>query len=367
VTNHEDVAHGAAAAALERDSTLAALLGGGVPVWVAPMAGGPSRPELVIGATRAGSFAQLAAGYKTAAAMSAEIRRVHEAGVELFGVNVFVPNRWAVDRDEFTAYARSLRGTADRLGYTDEWALPREDDDDWHAKIDALLRHPVAAVSFTFGLPGVDIIDRLRAAGSLTIQTVTSVDEAVRSERAGIDVLIVQAYAAGGHSGTWRPDAMPDDVPLTELVSAVRAATRLPIAAAGGIATADDVRAVLAAGAAAGVVGTAVLRSPESGASRLHKDALGDPGYTQTKLTRAFTGRAARALVNQFVVDHDAESIVGYPAVHHLTRPIRQAAIQAGDASALNLWAGTGWRSARVAALAELLTDLTPDSTGQRP
>lgn len=329
-------------------------------MWVAPMAGGPSRPELVIAAARAGSFAQLAAGYKTAAAMSDEIRQVQSAGVAVFGVNVFVPNVRPVDPDDYTAYAQSLQTTADRLGYSGGLAAPREDDDDWHAKIDAFVAHPVPVVSFTFGLPSVDVIDRLRAAGTITIQTVTSVDEALRSERAGIDILMVQGYAAGGHSGIWQPDVLPDDLPLTDLVSAVRAATRLPIAAAGGIATAGDVHAALAAGAAAAAVGTAVLRSPESGASAVHKDALADPAYNETKLTRAFTGRPARALVNRFILDHDATSISGYPAVHHLTRPLRQAAMQAGDASALNLWAGAGWRSARDAAVADILTELSP-------
>jgi NAD(P)H-dependent flavin oxidoreductase YrpB (nitropropane dioxygenase family) len=93
-------------------------------------------------------------------------------------------------------------------------------------------------------------------------------------------------------------------------------------------------------------VGTAVLRSPESGASAVHKDALADPRHDRTALTRAFTGRVARALVNRFVAEHDAAAPVGYPALHHLTRPLRAAATAAGDPSAVNLWAGTGWRHA---------------------
>lgn len=123
------------------------------PVWVAPMAGGPSRPELVIAAARAGHFAQLAAGYKTADAMSAEIRQVREAGVDLFGVNLFVPNPHPVVRDDYDAYAESLRATAQRVGYAGDPAALREDDDDWDAKIAALLADPVPVVSFTFGLP----------------------------------------------------------------------------------------------------------------------------------------------------------------------------------------------------------------------
>lgn len=158
----------------------------------------------------------------------------------------------------------------------------------------------------------------------------------------------------------WEPNTLPAERPLSDLVRDVRQATSLPVIAAGGIASAFDVTTLLAAGAAAVVVGTAVLRSPESGASVLHKDALADPSYTETRLTRAFTGRPARALVNRFVLDHDSSAVSGYPALHHLTRPIRQAAVKAGDASALNLWAGLGWRSTREAPLAALLSELTP-------
>jgi nitronate monooxygenase len=123
-----------------------------------------------------------------------------------------------------------------------------------------------------------------------------------------------------------------------------------------------DVREALHAGAAAVAVGTAVLRTPESGASTLHKTALANPQYTRTTLTRAFTGRPARGLVNQFVLDHDGHAPVGYPALHHLTRPLRAAASRANDHSAINLWAGEGWRAASDDPVAEVLARLEPPS-----
>ncbi|WP_423920946.1 nitronate monooxygenase [Frigoribacterium sp. 2-23] len=335
----------------------APLVGLGV-VWVAPMAGGPSRPELVIAAARAGSFAQLAAGYKSAAAMVDEIMAVRAAGVTTFGVNLFVPNVHPVVAEEYERYARALRSTARRLGVDDPAVAPREDDDEWDAKIAALVADPVPVVSFTFGLPRASVVSRLHEVGTVLLQTVTSVEEAVRSEAAGVDVLVVQGWGAGGHSGVWAPGAQPEDVPLPELVARVVAATTLPVAAAGGIAGRRDVDKAVAAGASAVVVGTAVLRSPESGASGLHKEALADEQYDETVLTRAFTGRPARALVNRFVRDHEPEAVSGYPALHHLTKPLRVAATAAGDASALNLWAGQGWRGARDAPVAEILADL---------
>lgn len=339
---------------------LPGLLGRSGPVHVAPMAGGPSRPELVVAAARADHFAQLAAGYKTATAMSEEIERVEAAGVDLFGVNLFAPNPHPICPADYDAYARSLQPTADRLGLADPWPGLREDDDHWDAKLHVLLDRPVPVVSFTFGLPGADAVAALRAAGSITLQTVTSPAEALRAQRAGVDALVVQGADAGGHSGVWDPGVVPARVPLPELVRRVRAATDLPLVAAGGIADRGDVRAALDAGAAAVAVGTAVLRTPEAGTSHVHRDALSDPRFTATRLTRAFTGRPARALVNRFVREHDGEAPVGYPALHHLTRPLRSAAAAAGDADAVHLWAGQGWRAARPAPAADVLAGLTP-------
>lgn len=330
------------------------------PVWVAPMAGGPTRPELVVAAARSGHFSQLAAGYKTAAALEAEVESVRAAGVELFGVNLFVPNPHRIAPEDYASYAGSLGATALRSGLVDPLPALTEDDDDWAAKLQLLLEHPVPAVSFTFGLPDVALIEALHTAGTLTIQTVTSEAEARTAQASGIDVLMVQGWAAGGHSGVWSPGQQPARIPLIELIGLVLAGTTVPVVAAGGIATRQDVRAALEAGASAVAVGTAVLRTPESGAAPLYKAALADPRYTGTTLTRAFTGRPARALVNSFVLDHDRAAPIGYPALHHLTRPIRTAATAAGDPSSVNLWAGEGWRSATELPLGEVLAQLSP-------
>ena len=137
----------------------------------------------------------------------------------------------------------------------------------------------------------------------------------------------------------------------------MRAAVALPLAAAGGIMDAAGLDRALAAGAEAGQLGTAFLRTDESGARQLHKDALASPHFTQTELTRAFTGRWARALVNEFVRDHP-DAPEAYPAVHHLTAPLRAAAAAAGDPERLNLWAGTGWQRARAGSVAEVMAAL---------
>lgn len=329
------------------------------PVFVAPMAGGPSTPALVAAAWRAGFVAQLAAGYRTAVELERQLDETDAADVGVFGVNLFVPSGERVDPAAYAAYrARLLPEAAAR--HVELPADPIEDDDAWAEKRDVLLRRPVPIVSFTFGLPPRADIAAMRRAGSLTVQTVTSRAEAEAAAAAGVDVLMLQGYGAGGHSGVWDPTSGPEPVDLDRVLGEVRRAVDLPVIATGGIGTAARVGELLAAGAAAVAVGTAVLASPESGASDLHKTALTDASYHGTVITRAFTGRPARALRNRFVAEHDAAAPHGYPALHHLTRPLRQAATAAGDPSALNLWAGTAHASAAAAPVAETLTRLLP-------
>jgi pyruvate/2-oxoglutarate dehydrogenase complex dihydrolipoamide acyltransferase (E2) component len=118
----------------------------------------------------------------------------------------------------------------------------------------------------------------------------------------------------------------------------------LPLIAVGGLATPADVAAAVHAGADAVAVGTVLLRSNEAGTTAAHKAALADPARTTTVLTRAFTGRPARALRNEFIGRYGHLAPFGYPAVHHLTSPLRKAAAAAGDPERMHLWAGTGRR-----------------------
>jgi len=138
----------------------------------------------------------------------------------------------------------------------------------------------------------------------------------------------------------------------------VRRAVDLPVFAAGGIADAGDVTAALHAGALATLVGTLLLRSDESGLSTTHQAALVDKQDVATTLTRAFTGRPARAIRNAFVDCYSDIAPLGYPALHHLTSALRKAAAAAGDQERVHLWAGTGHGAVRAASTEEILTDL---------
>lgn len=318
-------------------------LGVTCPVWAAPMAGGPTTPALVRAAGDAGSLGFAAGGYLTAEALAEQLAAVAEH-TDTFGVNLFAPPPVRIDRAAYDRYRDLLLPEAERYGV--ELPLePREDDDHWHDKVDLLVDRPPAVVSFTFGIPEAAVLTRLRRAGPILVQTVTSPAEAVRAADAGVDALAVQAAAAGGHLGTLTPERPSERTGLRDLVAEITGAVGLPCIAAGGIATPEAAADVLAAGAAAVMVGTALLLAPESATSAPHRAAL-LARDRETVVTRAFTGRPARGLRNRFVDAYDAHAPLGYPALHHLTRPLRRAAAAAGDPEPVNLWAGTGYRDA---------------------
>jgi NAD(P)H-dependent flavin oxidoreductase YrpB (nitropropane dioxygenase family) len=311
----------------------------------------------VLAAAEAGGLGFLAGGYKTPDQLAGQIAEVRE-GASLFGVNLFAPNPVPVEPEEFVRYTDALRGLAVAYGIPLNGIAAVEDDDGWQEKVDMLVSDPVPAVSFTFGLPSAQLVQRLQKAGSVVFQTVTNPTEAHQAGALGVDGLVVQSHMAGGHSGTLTPAIPAEQIPLADLLDRVRSEVQLPLWAAGGVSTAAGVRDALGHGAEAVAVGTMLLRSPESGASRPYKEALGDAARTETVVTRAFSGRPARALRNGFTDRFQALAPSGYPAIHHLTSPIRKAAAAAGDVENINLWAGTGHRDATDEPAADILRSL---------
>ncbi|MGO4228450.1 NAD(P)H-dependent flavin oxidoreductase [Arthrobacter sp. YAF34] len=343
-------------------SGLLAGLGATIPLVAAPMAGGPSTPALVLAAAQAGGLGLLAGGYKTPEQLAAQIAEVRAGvaafGLNLFGVNLFAPNPVPIDKDAFVEYTEALRELAATYNLSLDEVDALEDDDEWEAKVDMLVNDPVPVVSFTFGLPPAKTVRRLQKAGSLVFQTVTNPDEGEQASAMGVDGLVVQSYKAGGHSGTLAPGTPVEQIPLADLLDRVRSRVHVPIWAAGGISTPAGVRDALAHRAEAAVVGSVLLRSPESGASKPYKAALADTHRTETVVTTAFSGRPARALRNAFVDRFHGVAPSGYPAVHHLTSPIRKAAAAANDPESINIWAGTGYRDAAEEPVADILRRL---------
>ena len=303
-------------------------------IVLAPLAGGPSTPELAAAVSNAGGLGFLGAGYLSADDLRERIRLTRALTSAPIAVNLFVITGEPSPRERYRDYVESLRPEADRLGV--EIGTPRFDDDAFDAKLEVVLAEDVPVVSFTFGLPPASAVERLRAAQRDVWITAASPGDAARAASAGADALVLQGAEAGGHRGTLTDDDTPP-MDLLTLVTTVRATSDLPIVAAGGIATADGVSAALDGGADAVQVGTAFMLAPEAGTTDAHRAAIASD--TPTALTRAFTGRLARGIRNRFMDEHpDAPS--AYPEIHYATAPIRAAARKAGDPSVVNLWAG---------------------------
>ncbi|SLC63376.1 2-nitropropane dioxygenase protein [Mycobacteroides abscessus subsp. massiliense] len=163
----------------------------------------------------------------------------------------------------------------------------------------------------------------------------------------------MQGPEAGGHRSSF--DAGAPDEPLLDLIASVRSVTALPVVAAGGIMDGADIARVLAAGAAAAQLGTALVVTDESGAKQVYKDALLRPA--DTVVTRVFSGRPARSISNAFQRDMEAVAPVSFPALNSATKELRAS----GDPDVMSLWAGTEHHRARALPVAELMATLATE------
>jgi nitronate monooxygenase len=327
------------------------------PLVVAPMAGGPSTPQLAAAASNAGGLGMLAGGLLGPDGLAESIAAARALTSAPFGVNLFVPQPSAGTERQHREYAKALAPEAQRYGV--RIGTPRNDDDGWAAKLAVVSDMRPSVVSFTFGLPSEQICARLHGRGLVLFASITTVAEATMAVARGVDALIVQGPAAGGHRATFDPAAPPCDTPLLQLLNAICVDADVPVVASGGLGTADDVARVLAAGAVAAQLGTAFLLADEAGTHPTHRAALRDEAFADTVVTRAFTGRYARALRNGFVDRYGEQAPFGFPQIGLMTAPLQSAAGNADDPHGMALWAGTNFRQARSGGVAEIFRSLT--------
>lgn len=320
------------------------------------MGGGPSTPALAAAVAGAGGLGFLAAGYKPAEAVREDIGALRELTARPFGVNLFAPPAPVDDPAAVERFAASLTAEAGRYGAA--VGEPRHDDDGWSEKLALMAELGVPVVSFTFGCPAAGDVQDLQRAGAAVWVTVTTPAEARAAAAAGADALVVQGTEAGGHRASF-DDAAPGDIGLLALLQLVGAAVDLPLVATGGIMTGRGIAAALAAGASAAALGTALMLCPEAATASAHREAIAGDG--DTALTRAFTGRTARGIVNRWLREH-ADAPSAYPDVHHVTAKLRAAARSQGDPDGFHLWAGQAHALASDVPAADLVTRLWQDA-----
>ncbi|HEX9820223.1 MAG TPA: nitronate monooxygenase [Methylomirabilota bacterium] len=332
------------------------------PIIQAPLAGGGDTPALVASVGEAGALGFVGAAYLTPAQIAETSRAVRERTARPFGISLFAPQPAPAAADARPALERVAPYYAE-LGLAPP-GPPAPAADTFADQLAAALESGAAAFSFTFGLLPADAIVAIKARGIFLFGTATTVEEAVALEQAEVDAVVVQGSEAGGHRGTFTGDFHAGMVGTIALVPQVVDAVRVPVVASGGIMDGRGIAAALALGAAAVQMGTAFLTCEEAGIPEAYKQAILGGREDGTRLTRAFSGRPARGIVNRFMTEVEREdgAILPFPLQNSLTRPLRTAAAKQGRAEFLSLWAGQGLRLARRQSAAELVARLAKET-----
>ena len=348
-------------------SELLKRLGIEYPIIQAPMAGGPSTPELVAAVSNAGGLGSLGAAYLTPDQITDAIRRIRALTDKPFNVNLFAGG-YEAERHVDPGPMLALLAEIHEVHGLPAPTLPVPPPDPFAEEFEVVLDARPAVFSFTFGIPDRDVMARLRARGIATLGTATTIDEARALAATGVDAIVAQGAEAGAHRGTFIGPFEAAMIPMLKLVRGIVGAVSVPVIASGGIMDGRGIAKALACGASGVQLGTAFLTCPESGATETHKQAILAARKDTTVVTRAFSGRPARALANDFItrLEGKENTILPFPLQNALTRAMRTAAANRGDREFLSLWAGRGVAQARVMPAGDLVRRLVEEMSQQR-
>ncbi|KOY83191.1 nitronate monooxygenase [Lysinibacillus macroides] len=305
------------------------------PIIQAPMAGVTS-PKFVAACAEAGLLGSIGAGYLNGEQTKHFIQEVKKLTPKPFAVNLFVQEEPKIDVETLQQARMALQPFYDELGLSPVQSVVSKEV--FAGQIQAIIEEKVAICSFTFGIPSAEILTQLKDNGVYTIGTATTVEEAKRVEQAGIDAVVLQGGEAGGHRGSF---SVPMQlIPLKDLLQQVADQIAIPIIAAGGLVTKEDIQEALASGAQAVQIGTVLLVADECEISPLYKNAVLTSKEQQTTVTSAFTGKPARGLANDFTKRMQDATVAPYPLQHYLTTAIRKESAEQGNAEYLSMWMG---------------------------
>ena len=331
------------------------------PIVQAPLAGGGDTPALVAAVAEAGALGFIGAAYLTPTQIAEAARTVRAHTRRPFGINLFAPVAPAPPAPDPDAALARVAPFYDELGLPRP-ALHPAPPDAFADQLGAALESGAAVFSFTFGVLPAAALDAVKARGMFVMGTASTVEEALALERTGVDAVVVQGAEAGGHRATFAAGFEEGMVGTIALVPQVADAVRVPVVASGGIMDGRGIAAALTLGAAAVQMGTAFLTCDEAGVPPAYKDAILGAREDATRITRAFSGRPARGIVNRFMREVEGADVLPFPLQNALTRPLRSAAAKANRAEFLSLWAGQGVRMARRQKAADLVARLAAEA-----
>ena len=305
------------------------------PIIQAPMAG-VTTPKFVAACAEAGILGSVGAGYLDGEQTKSFIQEVKKLSTKPFAVNLFVLEEPSIDVDVLQKARMELQPFYDELGLSPVQSVKSKNV--FEEQVQAVIDEEVAICSFTFGIPSASVIKRLKERKIYLIGTATTLEEAKLVEAAGLDAVVVQGSEAGGHRGSFIEPIQLQS--RHQLLHQVVGAINIPVIAAGGIMDQTDVADAFATGAIAVQIGTALLVADECDIHELYKSAVLNSAPQQTTITRAFTGKPARGLINEFTKRMKDAVIAPYPLQNHLTASIRKESMNQSNKEYLSLWMG---------------------------
>ena len=338
-----------------------------VPIVQGPFGSGLSAVDLVVAVSEGGALGSFGVHHLDGAGIHEVAAKIRARTQRNFALNLWIP---LGDSDDPRMSDAQWNSAVDLLRpYFDVLrvplpARPARFGPHYQEQIETLLELRPPVFSFVFGVPGADVLDRCRSAGIATLGAATTPAEAKALEDAGVDMIVASGFEAGGHRISFLREPEACLTGTMALIPQVVDTVRVPVIGAGGIADGRGVAAALKLGAAAAQIGTAFLACEESNASPLHRGKLFSVDARRTSLTRAFTGRLARSIHNDFIdaLSGKDQILAPYPVQGWLTAQIRAAALAANRADVVSLWAGQGAPLIKHRRAAELLRSLVAET-----
>jgi nitronate monooxygenase len=324
------------------DRRIQTLFGVDLPIIQAPMAGAQGA-AMAVAVSEAGGLGSLPGALLGIDAMRAELALIRQRTAKPVNLNFFCHRPPAADEAREAAWRARLAPYYAELGIDPAAPVPASNRAPFDAAFCAVVEEfRPEIVSFHFGLPAADLMDRVKATGARVISSATTADEARWLEDHGADAVIAQGYEAGGHRGIFLTEDVGQQPGLFALLPQVVDAVEVPVIAAGGIADARGIVAAFALGASAVQIGTAYLFTPEATITPMHRAALREAKDDGTALTNLFTGRPARGLVNRLMREAGPLSTdaPAFPTAGGALMPLKAKAEAAGSADFSSLWAG---------------------------
>lgn len=330
------------------------------PIIQAPMAGGFTTVDLVTAVSNTGALGSLGAAFTMPDELRKNIQEIKSKTKNPYNINlVTCPAPQVENVEEYWSYVTSF----DKPFSFEKGAIEAFPYYNFQKQIEVALEEKVPVLSFTFDTLAKEFVVELQKNKSCVVGTATHIDEVLVLQELGVDMIVCQGKEAGGARATFIGDPQNALIPTFEFINKAAKVTKIPLVAAGGIMTKDDIEKALRAGASFVQMGTAFLTCKEAGTPPLHKKALLECKDRKAVLTKAFSGRWARAIENTFIKKMQSfeKNVPEYPIPFFLLGPMRKEATERGDLEYLPNWAGENFAKCKDQSAKDLIESLVSE------